>query len=184
MGEPVNTKIIGGVRYNANQFTAKELGNGKFELKAKNGGETLIFPQQPVLKPLPEEQQTNGEMVPVPGDTHGAKYNSGIFRETNPRIELKTNKNLMYDDNYFTISDMMGATFTSSKNTVAHVKLEDSEDTKINLAANDSKWYGDHANIQGGQRNKVILDKEDSARINGRSVEGKGTADQKDYINE
>lgn len=189
MGEPISTKTLGGVTYNANQFTGRELGNGQFELKAKNGGETLIFGQQ---------NQT--EVKAGNGRAEYYRYSDGSISETggniwikdhyengepmkkaNPRIELNTDNNLMYDDNHFTISDMMGATFKSSKETVAHVKLENSEDTTINLAANQSKWYGDDAKIEGGKNNTVILDAEDSARINGKAVKGEGTADQKDY---
>ena len=76
---------------------------------------------------------------------------------------------------------MLGATFTSSKDTVSHVNLSNSSNTTINLAANDSKWYGDTATVEGGANNKVILDKEDTAQINGYDVEGQGTAAQKDY---
>lgn len=49
------------------------------------------------------------------------------------------------------------------------------------MAANDSKWYGDTATVEGGANNKVILDKEDTAKINEYDVEGQGTAAQKDY---
>lgn len=35
--------------------------------------------------------------------------------------------------------------------------------------------------LRGGANNKVILDKEDTAQINGYDVEGQGTAAQKDY---
>ena len=75
----------------------------------------------------------------------------------------------------------MGATFTSSENTVSHVDLKDSSNTTIDLAANDSKWYGDDAQVTGGANNKVILDNNDTATIEGNPVEGQGTAAQKDY---
>lgn len=87
---------------------------------------------------------------------------------------------LIYDDVYFNITNVMGATFTSSRDTVSHVRLENSSNTTVDLSANNSKWFGDSATIAGGANNNVILDKKDTATINGVDIEGKGIAAQKD----
>lgn len=194
MAEPISTKTLGGVTYNANQFTGRELGNGQFELKAKNGGEKLIFPRQSDLRTVgyetkyytPDGKEYTHQRYGMDGleSFDGQKLTKKdipIYGERNAKIELNTHDHVMYDDNHFTISEMMGATFSSSKDTVAHVKLENCESTTVDLAANRSRWYGDNAKIEGGQGNKVILDDEDSAKINGKSVKGEGIADQKDY---
>lgn len=194
MGEPINTKKLGGVTYNANQFTGRELANGTFELKAKNGGETIVFPRQSDLRTVgyetkyytPDGKEYTHQRYGMGGleSFDGQKLTKKeipIFDERNARIELNTHEHVMYDDNHFTISEMMGAKFSSSKDTVAHVRLEDCEDTTVDLAKNQSQWYGDDAKIEGGHGNRVILDDEDSARINGQAVKGEGTADQKDY---
>ena len=194
MGEPISTKKLGGVTYNANQFTGRELGNGQFELKAKNGGEKLIFPRQSDLRTVgyetkyytPDGKEYTYQRYGMDGleSFDGQKLTKKdipIYGERNAKIELNTHDHVMYDDNHFTISEMMGATFSSSKDTVAHVKLENCESTTVDLAANRSRWSGDSANIKGGQNNRVILDNEDSAKINDKSVKGEGIADQKDY---
>lgn len=194
MGEPISTKKLGGVTYNANQFTGRELGNGQFELKAKNGGEKLIFPRQSDLRTVgyetkyytPDGKEYTHQRYGMDGleSFDGQKLTKKdipIYGERNAKIELNTHDHVMYDDNHFTISEMMGATFSSSRDTVAHVKLENCESTTVDLAANRSRWYGDNAKIEGGQGNKVILDDEDSAKINNKSVKGEGIADQKDY---
>ena len=194
MGEPISTKKLGGVTYNANQFTGRELGNGQFELKAKNGGEKLIFPRQSDLRTVgyetkyytPDGKEYTYQRYGMDGleSFDGQKLTKKdipIYGERNAKIELNTHDHVMYDDNHFTISEMMEATFSSSKDTVAHVKLENCESTTVDLAANRSRWYGDSANIKGGQNNRVILDNEDSAKINDKPVKGEGIADQKDY---
>ena len=200
MGEPISTQKLGGVTYNANQFVGRELANGKYELKAKNGGERLIFSKQrPSARQAAEgekadyyeyEDGTTGEKSYKDIDAHiddngnfvGYKSLKGIpMKNNNPRIEMSTKEGWIVDENSFTIADMMGATFSSSKDTIAHVKLENCESTTVDLAANRSRWYGDNAKIEGGQGNRVILDDEDSARINNKSVKGEGIADQKDY---
>ncbi len=125
-------------------------------------------------------QQAKG----VPDDVYRStnyEENGVRMRPLNPRIELNVNEGIFYDDNNFSLTDIMGATFSSSKDAISKVTLHKCEDTKIDLAANDSSWYGDSATIRDGKNNQVILDDEDSARINGKLVEGKGTADQKDY---
>ena len=75
----------------------------------------------------------------------------------------------------------MGGYFTSSENTVSHVTLTNSSDTTIDLAANNSKWFADDATVKDGANNTVILDGQDTAIINNKSVEGEGSAAQKDY---
>ncbi len=69
---------------------------------------------------------------------------------------------LIYDDNRFDISNVMGATFTSTKKNVSKVCLDNSTDCTINLGANDSKFYGDEVYYMDGKKNnKSILDKND-----------------------
>ncbi len=198
--DPVNNQTLGGVTYNANQFTGRDLGNGKFELKAKHGGETLIFGQQN-QKTRQAAKGERADFYQYPDGTTGDNRYKGIgehyddngnyvgyrslegipMKNMNPRIEMKTDKGWFVDDNNFTIADMMGATFTSSIETVANVKVENSNNVKVDLASNDSGYYGDHADIKGGENNVVIMDSKDRAKINGKSVEGEGTAAQKDY---
>ena len=60
-------------------------------------------------------------------------------------------------------------------------KVQDNQNPTVDLAANDSSWYGDYAKIEGGSNNKLILDEEDKAVINWCNVTGEGTATQKDY---
>ena len=159
MTEPVNMKTLGGLSYNENLVSsAKKLKNGKFEIIFKSG-EKITYPYQK-------------DFVPFDDD---------YYKATNPTIKQKTVSGLVYDDTYFDIKNVMGATFTSSENTVSHVDLKDSSNTTIDLAANDSKWYGDDVNVKGGANNKVILDNNDTANIEGCPVEGQGTAAQKDY---
>jgi hypothetical protein len=180
MAEPIKNVILGGLTYNANQVKdAKDNGNGTFTISFKTG-ETLTYPEQSPLREKPKEKQyVNGEMLPVPNSND--KYNSGIFYEVNPSVSLRVDDGWIYDDTCFTISDVMGATFKSNKDTVSHVTLDNCNNTIVNLAANNSRWYGDAATIKGGEGNEVILDKNDTAVINGKSIDGEGTAAQKDY---
>lgn len=176
MAEPVNTKNLGGLSYNANLVSsAKKLKNGNYEIIFKSG-EKITYPYQKDF--VPGEGWTD---TAVTGENMG-KYacdNERVPR--NARIEQSIEGHLVYDDTYFDITNVMGATFTSSKDTVSHVNLNNSSGTTINLAANDSKWFSDTADVDSGANNKVILDKEDTATINGRGVKGQGTAAQKDY---
>ena len=159
MTEPVNMKTLGGLSYNENLVSlARELKNGKFEIVFKSG-EKITYPYQK-------------DFVPSDDDYYKAR---------NATIHQTTVSGLVYDDTYFDIKNVMGATFTSSGDTVSHVNLKDSSDTTIDLAANDSKWYGDNVNVSGGANNKVILDNNDTANIEGCPVEGQGVAAQKDY---
>lgn len=171
MTEPVDMKKLGGLSYNANLVSsAKKLKNGKFEIVFKSG-EKITYPYQK-------------DFVPIDGSSGIAKTGEDINNgdgHRNAAIHQRTDGSLIYDDTYFNITNVMGATFTSSKGTVSHVNLSNSSNTTIDLAANDSKWYGDTATVEGGANNKVILDKEDTAQINGYDVEGQGTAAQKDY---
>lgn len=170
MTEPVDMKKLGGLSYNANLVSsAKKLKNGKFEIVFKSG-EKITYPYQ---KDFVRADGSHGKAKTgedIDGDGH-----------RNAAIRQSINGGLIYDDTYFDITNVMGATFTSSKDTVSHVNLSNSSNTTIDLAANDSKWYGDTATVEGGANNKVILDKEDTAKINEYDVEGQGTAAQKDY---
>ena len=170
MTEPVDMKKLGGLSYNANLVSsAKKLKNGKFEIVFKSG-EKITYPYQKDF--VPSEMRN----VALTGEKMYYYSNS-----RDAAIHQRTDGSLIYDDTYFNITNVMGATFTSSKDTVSHVNLSNSSNTTIDLAANDSKWYGDTATVEGGANNKVILDKEDTAQINGYDVEGQGTAAQKDY---
>jgi hypothetical protein len=108
-------------------------------------------------------------------------------------------KGFIYDDINYDISNVMGATFKSSKNNVSHVTLLNCKDTTVDLAANESRHYGDTARIYAkddGGNNKVILDEKDHATIaktnldskNRAYVEkeipisGQGTANVNDYL--
>lgn len=173
MTEPVDMKKLGGLSYNANLVSsAKKLKNGKFEIVFKSG-EKITYPYQK-------------DFVQADGSYGKAKTGEDIDGDEhrNAAIYQRTDGSLIYDDTYFNITNVMGATFTSSKDTVSHVNLSNSSNTTIDLAANDSKWYGDTATVEGGANNKVILDKEDTAQINGYDVEGQGAAAQKDYKKE
>lgn len=170
MTEPVDMKKLGGLSYNANLVSsAKKLKNGKFEIVFKSG-EKITYPYQK-------------DFVRIDGSSGIAKTGEDIDGDghRNAAIRQSINGGFIYDDTYFDITNVMGATFTSSKDTVSHVNLSNSSNTTIDLAANDSKWYGDTATVEGGANNKVILDKEDTAKINEYDVEGQGTAAQKDY---
>lgn len=170
MTEPVDMKKLGGLSYNANLVSsAKKLKNGKFEIVFKSG-EKITYPYQKDF--VPSEMQN----VALTGEKMGYYSNS-----RDAAIHQRTDGSLIYDDTYFNITNVMGATFTASKNTVSHVNLDNSSNTTIDLSANGSKWFGDEATVTGGANNKVILDKEDTAKINGRKIEGQGTAAQKDY---
>lgn len=170
MTEPVDMKKLGGLSYNANLVSsAKKLKNGKFEIVFKSG-EKITYPYQKDF--VPSEMQNvalTGEKMDYYSNSRGAA------------IHQRTDGSLIYDDTYFNITNVMGATFTASKNTVSHVNLDNSSNTTIDLSANGSKWFGDEATVTGGANNKVILDKEDTAKINGSKIEGQGTAAQKDY---
>lgn len=172
MTEPVDMKTLGGLRYNANLVSsARKLKNGKFEIIFKSG-EKITYPYQKDFVPSDDEyyKAKTGEDIP-----------SSLTLQRDATIDQKTYHNWVYDDTYFDITNVMGATFTSSKDTVSHVALRNSSDTIIDLSANDSKWYGDDAKVSGGANNKVILDNNDTATIEGNPVEGQGTAAQKDY---
>ena len=190
--DPINNKTLGGVTYNANQFIGRDLGNGKFELKAKHGGETLIFGQQDHTEvkagnKVPDYYRYSDGSTNETGENRWINdhYETGEpMRKANPSIKMKTDDGLFVDDNEFTIADMMGATFTSSTDTVANVYVDNSSDVKIDLAANNSKLFGDYAEIHGGENNEVIMDSKDRAQLEGHEVEGEGTAAQKDYKKE
>lgn len=183
MGDPVKLVTLGGLTYNANLATGKDNGNGTFTISFKSG-EELTYPEQPVLMQKPKDEQKNGKMKPVPNGRMGEQYNAGVFREVNPRVEQRIDSGLIYDDTYFNITDVMGATFTSSRDTVSHVTLDDCVDTTVDLAKNQSRWYADHANVNGGHGNEVILDDEDTAHIDGHNISGRGTAAQDSYKEE
>lgn len=199
MADPVNMSIHGGMSYNANdaipEYGTKVGREGlasrdenKFILRFKSG-ETVEYSQQPTRY---EYFDASGNKIPedevagLPQEVLNAQPGSNLWggitkKEVIPTITKRTEDGLRYDDNYFNISNAMGATFTTSKKTVAHVTLDNCQDTTVDLAANDSAWYGDEAEVKGGANNEVVLDAEDKACINGKEIKGKGTAAQKDY---
>ena len=149
MTEPVDMKKLGGLSYNANLVSsAKKLKNGKFEIVFKSG-EKITYPYQKDF--VPSEMQN----VALTGEKMDYYSNS-----RDAAIHQRTDGSLIYDDTYFNITNVMGATFTASKNTVSHVNLDNSSNTTIDLSANGSNWFGDEATVTGGANNKVILDKE------------------------
>ena len=180
MTEPVDMKKLGGLSYNANLVSsAKKLKNGKFEIIFKTG-EKLVYPQQEDFKPGHGMAFSYDLDKYVPAAETGEALDiSKVDRQAT--IFQSNHGGLMYDNTYFDIRNVMGATFTSSKDTVSHVELNNSSNTTIDLSANNSKWFGDKARVKGGANNKVILDKEDTAIINGHYIDGQGTAAQKDY---
>lgn len=203
MTEPINNFTHGGLTFNANdvqEYSTNPSTNENVILFKT--GEVLTYPDQnhkvqdnqnPTLFTYKGNEYTkeqinanyNGYMERWQGYVDGKRVNlENPQRPAAPKVTLSVDNGLFYDDTYFTISEVMGATFTSSKNTVANVTLKDSENTTVDLAANDSSWYGDYAKIEGGSNNKVILDEEDKAVINGCNVTGEGTATQKDYEEE
>lgn len=144
MTKPINMKTLGGVSYDANLVkSATKLKNGKYQL-IFNTGEKFVYPEQ---KPSDYKKADGG-------------------KNKKPYIKQTVDKNLLYDDNYYDIAYVMGATFSSSKKAISHVKLTDSYKTTINLAANDSKVFGDDASIVGGAENQLKLDPKDKAKIN------------------
>lgn len=192
MTDPVNNKTLGGLTYNANLVkSAKKVGNNSYEIIFKTG-EKITYPEQTPFKPDVLDANKYGwcrlkdENNPkaVTGESLNPD-NSWIRKgETFPRnatITQNISSGLIYDDTRFDIKNVMGAKFTSSKETVTSVLLDNCSSTTVDLGANNSKWYGDAAQIRGGANNEVILDSNDRATINLKNIEGEGTAAQKDY---
>jgi hypothetical protein len=151
MVKPIKIVNFGGLTYDVNQVKYARDNGDGTFTISFKTGETLTYPEQ--------------------------SQSPGVY----PRVSQWVDNGWIYDDTSFIISDVMGATFKSSKDTVSHVTLDNCKQTEVDLAANNSRWYGDEATIKGGEENEVILDKNDSAVINGKSINGKGTAAQKDY---
>lgn len=175
MTKPIKTRKIGGVTYNQNQFRGEKLKNGEFKLTVKKTGETITFKQQP--ETIPAEKN-------VTYSRREYYYKDGVrVRTIKPEVKLSVDDGLIYDDNNFTLTEIMGATFKSSKEAVSRVTLDACQDTTVDLSANESKLFGDYAKINRGKNNQVILDEKDTARfdVSPADIEGKGFADQKDY---
>ncbi len=190
MTEPVNNKTLGGLTYNANLVkSAKKVGNNSYEIIFKTG-EKITYPEQTPFKPNAREVdgyyyfKDEDDPKAVTGESLNTNQHYYRENETFPRdasITQDISSGLIYDDTMFDIKNVMGAKFTSSKETVTSVLLHNCSSTTVDLGANNSKWYGDTATVIGGANNKVILDSNDSARINGKNIEGEGAAAQKDY---
>ena len=166
-GGPVKTKTIGGVKYNANQFDAKDLGDGRFQLTSKKTKEIMIFPEQPRYRTI--------------------DGSSGLRTERNAEVKLDIDDGMIWDDANYEISQIEGLQFKSSKEAVSKVKLKDCNDSTVDLSANNSRHYADSAIVEGGGGNEVIMDKKDKAQFDrpGRAhhayVGGEGIAAQDDY---
>ena len=196
MAEPIKNVTLGGLTYNANEAKGRKIGQGKFEITF-NSGEKLTYPDQSgrIIKTdcdyaefylTADGKRVDCDNVCYNGDTaytyvNGNRVDVSPARLAKPKVSQTVTDGWIYDDTHFDISEVMGATFTSHKDTVSDVKLKDCKNTTVNLAANNSKWYGDEAKIEGGEGNEVILDDKDHAYKKGSRVEGKGTAAQKDY---
>lgn len=188
MAEPIKKATLGGLVYNSNLATGRNLGNGQYEIKY-NTGEILKYGEQKTRMAYFQSGERVSEQYVVkffdkPLNEISAEAldeNNFTVRQVTPEIEQTVHKGLIWDSTNFDIKEVMGATFTSSKDTVTTVNLQDSENCKIDLAANDSSYYADKANIKGGANNEVILDDEDAATIGDTHVCGRGTAAQKDY---
>ena len=179
--DPIKLVTLGGLTYNANQVKkANDNGDGTFTISFKSG-EVLTYPQQPTLVPLPKDEQYNGHLVENPKNPCES-YNDGMFRPADPNVKQKIDGGLIWDDTYFDITDVMGAKFTSHKDTVSHVNLNDCTDCEIDLSANESVYYPDKAIVNGGSGNEVTLDERDIATIDGHIIKGQGTASQDSYI--
>ena len=199
MSGPIKTATIGGVKYNANLFDAKDLGNGKYQLTSKKTKEIMIFPQQSTTRDYEDDRNYyyNGRKLD-PNETFNGKkvsqmsdeelYNYGVETTCRtPKISLDIDEGMIWDDAYYTISQVDGLEFKSSKESVSHVQLEDCNDGQIDLSANNSRHYGDSATISGGSGNEVIMDDQDTAQIEREGkvhpayTRGAGTAAQDDY---
>ena len=203
MAEPIKNVTVGGLTFNANHATAEETGtdeNGKKLYTIYfNTGEEMTYPEQTTR--YIERKRGANDISLVKGKESGREYKLSdvfnnntarnpetgkyeevsLFAKVSAEVTETISKGWFYDDTDFDISGVMGATFSTSKETVSTVTLTDSEDCTIDLSANESSWYGDKAYIEGGKNNSVILDDEDSAVINDVKIEGEGEADQKDY---
>ena len=154
MAEPIEYRTLGGLTYNHNMVTdVKKLDDVKYEIIFKTG-EKLTYP----------EQKDFSTTVP-----------------RNAKVEVRVDEGILVDDSSFYITNVMGATFTTSKDARAAVVLDNSSDCTIDLASNESSYYPDTATLKDGARNLVILDDQDIAIINDVTIEGRGNAAQKDY---
>lgn len=187
---PVNTKTLGGLTYDANLVrSARKRNDGKYVIVFKTG-EEFIYPEQKPFKPelqfgadsgwvnnYHHPKAVTGEALPSPQQY----FSSGETVPRNASIKLENTDGLLYDTTNFTITNVMGGYFSTSEKTISNVTLKNSSGTTIDLAANDSAWFSDYADIKGGANNRVILDSKDNAIINDKIIRGEGTASQKDY---
>lgn len=195
-GGPIKKETIGGVKYNANQFYALDLGDGKFQLESKKTGEIMIFPQQSETLPARIEYTRDGQTVSPEKNMNGTlvkdmtpeqlNYYSIEIKEVkdprNAEVKLDIDDGMIWDDAYYEISQVDGLSFESSKESVSDVTLKDCTNSTVDLSANNSRHYSDRATIEGGHGNEVIMDKKDYAEIDGQYVDGEGTAAQDDYV--
>ena len=155
MTRPVSTKMFGGLTYNENDVTRT--------VKNQNGTFTLIFKDGAKLTYPKQEEGQMGR--------YGA-WNSIIVR----------NENEYNDDNTenasYTLSSIMGATFTSSNKLSTRVTLDYCGECNVDLKSN--KLDGDIAHVNDGYNNVVDLGEHDVASFGKNFVWGAGKAAQKD----
>ncbi len=189
MTEPINNVSLGGLTFNSNVAKGREVEKGKFLIEF-HSGEKLSYPQQPETYEYYDAagvKISKDKVAGLPKEVLNAKPGSGLWggitkKVVTPKVTQKIDTGaILHDDAYFEISNVMGATFESSKGLVSHVTLDNCEDTKVDLAKNYSRYFGDDVKINGGANNEVELDHKDKANINGKEVKGWGTAAQKDY---
>lgn len=183
MTQPIDNRTLGGLTYNHNMVrSAEKLDNGNYEIIFKTG-ETLTYPEQkdfvPEDKTFPEYAKTGENLPPEEMPVLNISKKTTVPRHA--QIKVSIEDGLFYDKSKFNIANVMGATFSSeASSNRAEVLLYNSSDCTIDL----SNIYGaqrDNAEIRNGARNKVELDRLDTAIINGKDVEGEGIANQEDY---
>ena len=168
MTEPIKLDTLGGVTYNRNDVRETKT-EGNMHTLIFNNGESLTYPTQP-----PRKVKYNLFCL-----NNGEK--TANYRDAKPSVSANEQEewyDLPYPRVEFDIKDIMGATFKSSKKTIAKVGLEDCQDCIVDLAANNSLLLSDTVGIRKGSNNKVILDRQDYAYIDGVKIDEHGTHTQ------
>ena len=163
----INWKSLGGILYNPNHVkNTQKLKNGMYQITF-NTGETITYPEQ----------------------AQEACISTTVIHKKNtlPLDHRVDNCNF----NEFSIWNVKGATFKSSKDAVARVRVCSGENNTIDLAANNTFLYGDEALfLPESKNNTVIIDRQDSAGFAHynkynlhvwQSVDKRGTYKQSDY---
>ena len=177
MTQPIDNRTLGGLTYNHNMVrSAEKLNNGNYQIIFKTG-EKLTYPQQKdFVVAEGRTSTTTGESIPF-----SYYYKEGDTIPRNAQVDTYFEDGVIVDDSRFHITNVMGATFTSSNDAQTKVYLENSSDCTIDLSANNSRLYPDEAIVIDGAKNKVVLDSKDEAEINDYDISGEGIANQEDY---